>query len=274
MGSLILNVVARQQSDTTALRTGVVAYTLTRAAAVGNKPLFVSAGVVDGASAQATPVVPGKVTVLYGERLGPTDLVNGQVSGGKVLTEAGATQVLFDGKPAPVLYSSAGQVAVVAPYALDGKAGTQVVVKNGAATSDPIALPVAAAGPSVFTADTSGSGQGVILNSDLSVNSSAKPAAKGSVIVLYATGEGQTNPGGVDGQIASGPTYAVPNGKVTVTIGGIAVTPEYAGAAPQLVAGVMQINVRVPLDVASGDVPVEVQVGTAKSQPGITVAVK
>jgi uncharacterized protein (TIGR03437 family) len=36
----------------------------------------------------------------------------------------------------------------------------------------------------------------------------------------------------------------------------------------------MQINVRVPLDVASGDVPVEVQVGTAKSQPGITVAVK
>jgi uncharacterized protein (TIGR03437 family) len=274
MGSLILNVVPKQQSDTTALRAGVVAYTLTRAAEVGNKPLFVSAGVVDGASAQAAPVVPGKVTVLYGERLGTSAFAGVWIDNGRLGTNLNGTEVLFDGKPAPMLYSSAGQVAVVAPYSLDGKAGTQVVVKNGAAVSDPIALPVAPVGPSVFSADTSGSGQGVILNSDLSVNSSAKPAAKGSVIVIYATGEGQTEPGGVDGQLANGPTYATPIGKVTVVIGGIVVTPEYAGAAPQLVAGVMQINVRVPLEVPSGDVPLEVRVGTARSQSGITLAVK
>ena len=277
MGSLILNVLPRQQSDSSSLRTNVLNYTLyAPVPLVGTKPFFISAGIVDGASAQASPVTPGKVTVLYGERLGPANLANGQVSSGKVSTNAGGTQVLFDGIPAPVLYSSAGQVAVIAPYSLNGKSGTQVVVKNGTSTSDPVALPVTPVAPSIFSADTSGTGQGVIFNFDFSVNSAAKPADKGSVIVLYATGEGQTLPGGIDGQIANGPNYPAPVAKpaATVNIGGLPAEVLYAGAAPQLVAGVMQLNVRIPAGVASGDVPVEVLIGGAKSQPGITVSVR
>lgn len=276
MGSLILNVVPRQQMDSTTLRSRVVSYSIAQAPFVGNKPFFISAGIVDGASARASPVTPGKVTVLYGDNLGPTNLANGQVSSGKVSSSAGGTQVLFDVVPAPVLYSSAGQVAVIAPYSLDGKSGTQVVVKNGTTTSDPVALPVTPVAPSIFSSDTSGTGQGVILNFDFTVNSAAKPADKGSVIILYATGEGQTNPGGIDGQIANGPSYPVPVAKpaATVNIGGLPAEVLYAGAAPQLVAGVMQLNVRIPAGVASGDVPVEVLIGGAKSQPGITVAVK
>jgi uncharacterized protein (TIGR03437 family) len=275
MGSLILNVVPRQQSDSTTLRNRILTYTFTPAAPVGTKPFFVSAGIVDGASAQANPVTPGKVTVFYGERLGPTVLASGQIDNGKVSTNAGGTQVLFDGTPAPVLYSSAGQVAVIAPYSLDGKSGTQVVVKNGNSTSDPVALPVTATAPSVFSANTSGTGQGVILNSDSSVNSATKPADKGSIVVIYATGEGQTAPGGIDGQLANGPTYPAPAAKsVTVNIGGLPAEVLYAGAAPQLVAGVMQINAKIPAGVPSGDIPVEVIVGEAKSQAGITVAVK
>ncbi len=275
MGSLILNVVPRQQTDSTTLRNRVLSYTLTQAPQVGNKPFLISAGIVDGASAQASPITPGKVTVIYGERLGPAALATGQVSSGKVTTNAGGTQVLFDGVPAPVLYSSAGQVAVLAPYALDGKAGTQVTVKNGTTTSDPIALPVAPVAPSLFSANTSGTGQGTILNSDLSPNSATKPAEKGSIVVLYATGEGQTNPGGIDGQLANGPAYPAPLAKpVTVNIGGIPAEVLYAGAAPQLVAGVMQINVKIPASAPSGDVPVELIVGGTKSQAGITVAVK
>ncbi|MCU1325667.1 MAG: hypothetical protein JWN34_1037 [Bryobacterales bacterium] len=274
MGSLILNVVPKQATDTSTLRASILKYTLALAAEVGNKPFFISDGVVDGASALAAPVVPGKVTVLYGERLGTGSLTPGFIDNGKLGTNVNGTEVLFDGKPAPILYTSEGQVAVMAPYALDGKAGTQVVVKNGAAVSDPIALPVAAVGPSIFSMDTSGVGQGVILNSDLSVNSSSKPADKGSMIVIYATGEGQTQPDGIDGQLANGPACAKPVGSVTVKIGGVSVAPDYAGAAPTLVGGVMQINVRVPSNVPSGDVPVEVQVGAAKSQAGITVAVR
>ncbi|MDQ1474011.1 MAG: hypothetical protein QOJ99_5491 [Bryobacterales bacterium] len=261
MGSLILNVVPRVPSDITALRNAVVANVIPAAPAVGSKPLFISAGVVDGASAQAGAVSPGKILALYGDRLGSAGLAN--------------TQVLFDDTPAPLLYSSAGQLTAIAPYALDGKTGTQVRVKNGTLLSDAVALPVAPAGPSVFTIDMSGRGQGAILNQDVvTVNSTAKPADKGSIVVIYATGEGQTSPAGLDGKLADGPFYPKPVQGVTVNIGGIPAEVLYYGAAPTLVAGVMQINVRVPADAPSGDVPLDVVVGTTHSQPGVTVAVK
>ena len=276
MGSLILNIVPHQQADSAALRLAMAAYALKTAAPVGSKPLFISAGVVDGASAQAGAVTPGKVVVLYGNRLGPATLAGGQIStGGKLSGNLGNTQVLFDGVPAPLLYTSAGQVGAIVPYALDGKSGTQVQVRNGTNLSDAVALPVTPTSPSIFTSDLSGGGQGVILNQDVvTVNSAAKPAEKGSVVVIYATGEGQTSPAGIDGQLANGPVYPKPVVPVQVNIGGSPAEVLYAGAAPSLVAGVMQINVRVPVDAPSGAVPVEVVVGGMRSQPGVTLSVK
>jgi uncharacterized protein (TIGR03437 family) len=213
--------------------------------------------------------------VLYGDRMGPAALSGGQITGGKLATDLGGTQILFDGTPAPLLYTTAGQLGAIVPYKLDGKTGTQVQVRNGANTSDPVALPVAPVAPSVFTANLSGTGQGVIQNQDIvTVNSSAKPADKGSVVVIYATGEGQTNPGGIDGQLAAGPPYPSPVNPVTVNIGGIPAEVLYAGAAPTLVAGVMQINVRIPANSPSGDNALDVVVGGVHSQRGVTVAVK
>ncbi len=230
---------------------------------------------VDGASAQAGAVTPGKVVVLYGNRVGPATLATGQISNSKLSTNVGNTQVLFDGTPAPLLYTSSGQVGAIVPYKLDGQLGTQVQVKSGTLTSDAVALPVAPVAPSLFTADLSGSGQGVILNQDgVTVNSSAHPAPAGSIVVIYATGAGQTSPAGVDGQLANGPVYPKPAQNVAVTIGGLPAEVLYAGAAPTLVAGVMQINARIPAGVSPGDATVDVAVGGIHSQAGVTVAVK
>ncbi len=60
---------------------------------------------------------------------------------------------------------------------------------------------------------------------------------------------------------------------VTVTIGGLPAKMLYAGAAPGLVAGVVQINVVIPQGIAGGDVPAEVTIGGLGSQAGVTVAV-
>ena len=96
----------------------------------------------------------------------------------------------------------------------------------------------------------------------------------GSIIVLYATGEGQTNPGGVDGRIASEPSTNR-NSSLTVEIGGAEAEVLYAGAAPGLVTGVMQINVKIPTNLTvSRTAPVVLKIGSAVSQPGVTVAVK
>jgi len=129
--------------------------------------------------------------------------------------------------------------------------------------------------PSIFSVNLSGAGAAAVLNEDgLTVNSAASPAAKGSVISIFATGEGQTLPGGIDGQIASANSLPRAAQPVQVLIDGRPAEVRYAGAAPGAVAGLFQVNARIPLDAFSGDVPVEIHVGSAASQPGMTIAVK
>jgi uncharacterized protein (TIGR03437 family) len=276
MGSLILSVVPKDPADQEQLRVATLVYALTPAPQVGNRPLFVSSGMVDAASGQPGTVTPGKIVVLYGSRIGPASLTTAQLdANGRVATTLGGTQVLFDGQPAPLLYTSSGQLAAIVPYAVDGKRGTQVQVRNGTDASDAIALPVTPAAPSIFSVDYTGSGQGAIVNEDgKTVNGSATPAARGSIVAIYATGEGQTNPGGVDGQLATGSTLPKPKLPVAVTIGGKTAEVLYAGAAPGQVAGLLQVNARIPADVEAGEQLVQVKVGDAASQPGITVVVK
>jgi uncharacterized protein (TIGR03437 family) len=105
------------------------------------------------------------------------------------------------------------------------------------------------------------------------VNSSSKPADKGHIVMLYATGEGQTTPGGVDGRPANG-IYPQPLGPVTAQVNGKDAEVLYYGAAPGLVAGVMQVNVRVPADAPSGNVSVVIKTGADSSQSGATISVR
>src|SRR5205085_6463812 len=104
MGSLLLTVVPKQAGDIDALRLSNFVFVLTPVPLVGEKPLFVSSGLVDGASAQPGAVTPGKIVVLYGSRLGPQVLAGAELAGdGRLSTSLGGTQVLFDGVPAPLL---------------------------------------------------------------------------------------------------------------------------------------------------------------------------
>jgi uncharacterized protein (TIGR03437 family) len=48
----------------------------------------------------------------------------------------------------------------------------------------------------------------------------------------------------------------------------------YAGAAGDTVAGLIQINVQLPLGIPSGDVPVVLSIDGRTSQPGVTVAIR
>jgi uncharacterized protein (TIGR03437 family) len=90
------------------------------------------------------------------------------------------------------------------------------------------------------------------------------------------TGEGQTTPAGVDGQVASS-VFPKPVLPVSVTIGGVSLAASdilYFGVAPSFADGVLQINLHIPTSVASGPQPVVVTVGSASSQAGLTVAVR
>jgi uncharacterized protein (TIGR03437 family) len=118
-----------------------------------------------------------------------------------------------------------------------------------------------------------GAGQGAILNQDLSVNSHDNPADRGALITMYATGVGQTDPPGTDGLVSS-TVLPKPLLPVAVQIGGGDAQIVYAGAAPGMISGILQVNCRVPMQITPGDaVPVILSAGTATS-PSVTVAVK
>ncbi len=228
--------------------------------------------VVDAASETAVPVSPGRIVVIYGASLGPAQLAQSSVSAaGTIATQLAGTTVTFNGAAAPVLYTSASQVAAIVPYAVSGFS-VQVRVAYQGASADFNAL-VTPASPTLFTANETGAGQAAAVNLDGTINSAANPVKIGSYISFYATGEGQTTPAGADGKLA-GMILPSPNLPVTVTIGGVAAPVTYAGAAPGEVAGVMQVNVIVPDGVQPGGyVPVSVRAGAAESQAGVTIAV-
>jgi len=232
--------------------------------------------VTNAATNQTGAIAPGEVVVLYGSGLGPASLATYQLANGEVPRSAGGTSVYFNGAPGPVLYASATQVAAIVPFGLTG-ADTEVYVSYQGQTSAPVSVPVAPAAPALFTANSSGTGQAAAVNQTGSFNNAANPASAGEYVFLYATGFGQTNPAGQDG----GFTVAPPAGvlplpllqPVTVTIGGINATSNYAGGAPGLVQGVMQVTAQIPNGLPAGNAAVVVKVGGVDTQAGVTVAV-
>ena len=233
-------------------------------------------GVVNAASEQGTSVAPGEMVVIYGNGVGPAALSFFQITPASFFdTITANTTVTFDGIPAPFYYASAGQTVVIVPYSVAGQTSTQMVVTYNGVASAPMKLTVVPSAPGLFSANASGTGNGSIVNADGTVNTPANPAARGSYVSLYGTGEGQTSPPGVDGRIALS-VYPKPVLPVKVSIGGIDATSGilYAGSAPTLVAGVFQVVVTIPTSVPAGSVPIVVTVGSASSQSGLTVSLK
>jgi uncharacterized protein (TIGR03437 family) len=231
--------------------------------------------IANAASYAGGSVAPGELVVIAGSGFGPSAPVTLQLDNrGYVSTTLAGVQLLFDGVPAPLIYVQAGMIGAVVPYSVSGKASTQVQISSNGQNSSQVIIPVTAVAPGIFTLDQSGRGQGAIVNLDGTVNSLDNPASAGSYVAVYATGEGQTNPGGVDGKL--GDTVAPrPIQSPTATVGGISAQVQYAGGAPGLVAGVSQINVQIPQAIAGGgSVPLVLTFGGQPTQTGVTVAVR
>jgi uncharacterized protein (TIGR03437 family) len=212
---------------------------------------------------------------LYGAGIGPAQLVKAAPgSDGSYGPQVANTSVSVNGIAAPMIYAWAGQTAAIVPWGISG-ASAQVTVTYVGQSSAPVSVSIAPSAPGIFTFDSSGHGPAAAINQDgITVNTAATPTRIGDIISLYATGEGQTTPAGVDGKPASVP-YPYPNLSVTATAGGQNAPVVYAGGAPGMVAGLMQVNVQIPAGIQTGNaVPVVLKVGNALSQASVTIAVQ
>ncbi len=230
---------------------------------------------VTNAASYSSAIAPGQMVVVWGTNMGPATLttLSGLDSNGMVSTSMAGVRILFDGVPAPLWYVSATQSAAAVPYFGASNSITHVQVEYQGVRSAPLAVPVSATAPGIFTINASGTGQGSILNQDYGINSANKPAVRGSIVMIWATGEGVTDPPGVDGRPAVD-VLPKPVATVTVDIGGQPATVSYAGAAPGTMPGVLQVNAEIPAGVQPGNsVPVHVTVGGVASHDGVTLVV-
>ena len=236
--------------------------------------------VVNGASYQSAAVAPGELLTIYGASAGPSNPVTGQMdASGKYPTSLGGVQVTFGNTLAPLLYAGPSQVNAIVPFEVAGQQLTAMqyqynVPMTGLSFANTVTLPVTSAAPAIFSLAENGSGPGAILNQDYSVNSASNPAAAGTEIQIFGTGGGAVVGGATDGAAWPAVLGSLVTQPVTATIGGMTATVDYAGPAPYLVNGAIQVNLHVPSGLASGPQPVVITIGTEQSQPGITVAVK
>lgn len=194
--------------------------------------------VVNAASLAPGGIAPGEIITIFGTGFDPAN-----------------TQLLFAGQAATVFYTSATQINALAPASLSANANTSVSIVVDGNTAATASAPVVAAAPGIFTV-ANGTGQAAANNQDGSINSSSNPAARGSVVSIYATGQG-----------------AATSSNVTLTIAGYTAPILYAGPAPGF-PGLMQINAQIPAGfLPPGIQAVVLTIGTVSSQSGVTLAI-
>ncbi len=218
---------------------------------------FPQASVVSAATYWAgVPLAPGMLASIFGDQL----TAETALSGIPLATTLADTQVWVNGVPAPLLYVSPGQINFQMPSNVTPGTAVRLEVVR-ASSGQTIAGGSAAIAPAA-------AGIFGVLNEDNSPNSPANPAARGSIIQIFATGQGPVSGGPGDGSPAPDSPLATTPSTPLVTIGASSqrdVFPDFSGLAPGFV-GLWQINARVPAPTAPGpQVPVIVRYGGSAS---------
>ncbi len=240
--------------------------------------------VADATQSGLTTVAPGSYIEIFGTGLSNVTAVNGTawnpnatlttlatdpvIASGAVLPlQIAFVTVSFDvpsagiSVPGHLLYVSPGQINVQVPWELQGQSSVQMkVTLDGDLIGNVVTVPLAHAAPAFFQYS------GTAIGTDLSGNllTTANPATRGQIIMLYANGLGPVN-----NQPASGnppgasPLPSTPNLAV-VTIGGQNAQVLYSGLAPSF-PGLYQLNVVVPAGISAGSQPITVSIGDATS---------
>jgi uncharacterized protein (TIGR03437 family) len=226
------------------------------------------------AGGPAAPVAPGEIVNFFGYLFGPAGNTGATLdSSGNLPTTLDGARILFDGEPAPLFSTGPFLITAQVPYSTQGKSQVNVQLVYREIPSNVIQLDVMDSVPGIVS--VLGNNEALALNQDGNRNSAATPARPGSIVVLFATGDGQTSPPGVTGRPSQAPE-AKPALPVGLTINKLDADILYAAEAPGYV-GLLQINARVPGASSGGKaraVPVVLSVGNQSSLSGVTIWVQ
>jgi len=231
---------------------------------------------VNEAGLADTAVSPGMVVVITGANFASNETpVILEPVDGILPTRSGETSVWFNDVAAPLLSVSPQRIVAIVPYAAEAWTEAQLVVEAPQKNkSKPLVLTVVQASPALYTADGSGAGLLAAQNEDGSLNGEETPAPAGTVLVFGGTGEGQTDPPGIDGLFATADRMPVPLLQpVMVWIGEREAELLQISGLEGQPAGKFVCRIRVPVDLEPGVYPIVLQFGDGSigSQAGVVV---
>jgi uncharacterized protein (TIGR03437 family) len=211
------------------------------------------------------PLAPGAFAAIF-----PSVTTNSIANGNAGVTQfplptvLADTQVLINGNPIGMFFVSTGQINVPLPLELPtgGTVDLQVIRQSTGQIYGGAEVPMAPASPALFTNGGTGTGEVAALNQDNSVNSPTNPIARGQVIQLFGTGQGQVVNPPPDNMPSTGQVSTTATPQVLIGGSGSTYIPAsnilYSGLAPSLI-GVWQINVTIPSTATTGSyVPIRV----------------
>lgn len=232
-----------------------------------------SIGSVVNAASGEPGISPGSIASIFGTGL---SLVDGVAAANTATlpTELAGTTVTVNGTPAPLLavanVNGREQINFQAPYSLAGADSASVGVAINGVAAPAATVAVLGVQPGIFSAD------GVHAAAQHAANyalvSAADPAQGGEVVLLYGTGFGAVSNAPQTGKPAAPPPFAEVTSGLTVSIGGQSADVLFAGLAPGL-AGVYQVNTRVPGGLGAGDNDLVITVG-GRSSPVVELPVR
>lgn len=207
-------------------------------------------------------IAPGAVISIYG-----ANLSNGPASASSVPlpTTLAGTRVELDGVALRLQFVSPTQINAYAPPVLT--AGTRVTlsVRVDQQSSTPKSLLVLTSAPGLLV--SSGSHASAV-NQDFGINSETTPGQPGSIVQIYMSGGGNTTPVRTEQPSSDAARFVLP---VSAKLNGQDVEVLYAGVTPGTFLD--QVNIRIPSNAPSGELPLVVTVGNASTQ-GATVSVR
>jgi uncharacterized protein (TIGR03437 family) len=237
---------------------------LTTGVDAGSRPSI--SGVVNGASLEPDISANGWVSI-QGTALatGSRQWRAADFDGVRLPTGLDGASVRINGKDAFVHSISPARLSVLAPDDTSlGPVSVQVSLDGSAIAASTAQMRQFT--PAFFLIDDTNI---AATHADGSPLGPGSPARPGEVVVLYGAGFGPTNPPAPNGRIPGG--LAALANPVTLRIGGVAVTPLFAGLSA---AGLYQFVVQTPSGASSGDVPVIAVIRGISSQLGASISVQ
>ncbi len=236
-------------------------------------PSYSGTSIVNAADNQPGPLAPNAIATIYGTGLAyTTKAISPQdIRGGLLPTVLPGTgvQVRVRNWLANIYFVSPTQINFLVPCSLlPGPAAVQVILDNLAGPA--VVIDIAPSAPALFQLDQQNA---VATRPDGSVITPDNPAQAGDIVILYATGLGDTVPSVDYGRI---PTAAAQiKGDLKISLAGLDIDTSriiYAGVSPGF-GGLYQINLKLP-DSLGPDPEVRVRLLDQSSPAGLRLPVR